>query len=390
MRVVERQENDILYQDITSNSSQHSLESLFSIVAEGKRVWEATFDAIVDPVLIISEDFKIQRANLATAEAAQVRVQDLIGKPCYEIFAKRSHPCSSCPINKSSTNSNHERRRLQPFSDGREYVASSYPIKGKNQKSLGLTVLQYQDVSAIRKLEEQLVQSEKMAAIGLFTSGLAHDINNPIAGILAFAQLAKESISKNSEALNDLTEIENAAHRCKKIVEDLMLLSRPLMDNERQCIDIRLLITETLPSLEVQWKKLDYTLNINLNQLSTVWGNASKLQQVFSNILLNAFQAISAGGKIEINAKEEGDEICVEIIDNGSGIAEQNLKKIFDPYFTTKRDYGGNGLGLPVTYSIIREHGGRIEVESQLGEGTHFKVFIPIGRCSEETHFNCR
>ncbi len=386
MRVVQSQKEGNLYLNQNVKPSYQSLEDLFSIVEKGKRVWEATFDAISDPVLIISKDFTIKRANLAAARAAKTSIEDLIERPCYEIFAKQESICLECPVQLHETKIKQEKKIVHIFPDGREYIASAYPIKDKSGEGLGLYVLQYQDVTEIRKLEAQLIQKEKMAAIGLFTSGLAHDINNPIAGILAFAQLAKEATPTESEIYSDLNEIENAANRCKKIVEDLLTLSKPLKNIERQYVDISQLIMETLPSIEVQWQHLDYQLETNLPQLSQVRVNAAKLQQVFSNILLNAFQAISQGGKIKISAQENDEKLCIQIKDNGIGISESHLKQIFDPYFTTKRDVGGTGLGLPATYNIIREHGGHIEVQSEIGQGSCFKIFIPKGRSCEKTH----
>jgi len=355
------------------------LQNLLEVVSEGKRVWEATFDAIVDPVLIVSKDFRIKRANLAAALAVDLHVRDLIGKRCYEIFAKQDAPCVSCPMLAGRSTASPDRERLQPFPDGRQYMASSFPILGKAGVDLDMTVLQYQDDRAIRKLEEQLLQKEKMAALGLFASGIAHDINNPLAGVLAFAQLAMQDVDPGSQIYQDLKEIEASALRCKKIVENILQFARPTSKDDRVNVDVGKLFEKVLPALLVQWKDSEFKVDIELTGLPAVSAVASKLEQVFTNILANAFQSLKAGGVIRVRGGDNDEFVYLEISDNGEGIDPKHLQKIFDPYFTTKGKSGGTGLGLPICYNIIREHGGKIEVKSRPGKGSLFTVYLPKG-----------
>lgn len=353
------------------------LQDLFSIVESGKRIWESTFDAIVDPVLIVTSDYQIERANRAAAASANLDVRELVGKRCYEAFAKGSKPCQLCPMSMSRQQGSPRRKVLPPFSEEREFAASAFPISGKSGEDLSLVVMQYQDRSAIRKLEAQLMQNEKMAALGMFASGLAHDLNNPLAGVLAFAQLAMQGVDRESQTHQDLKEIETSALRCKKILDDLLNFSKPLKQSNPTSVDLCALVKKILPNLEVQWTDYDYQLRLELGELPPVWVSESKFEQVFSNLLANAYQAIASGGQIKVRSGIEGEMVYLDISDNGSGIAPENLQKIFDPYFTTKGKRGGTGLGLPTTYNIVREHGGRIKVKSVLGEGSSFRVFVP-------------
>ena len=362
-----------------SAQTLEELQDLFAIVSEGKQVWESTFDAIVDPVLIVSTDYQIRRANVAAAESAKVDVRQLVGKRCYEAFAKRRSPCVGCPMEPSQQRHAHKRKGLKPYEDGREFAASAFPIHNKNGEDLGLVVMQYQDRSALRKLEAQLVQNEKMAALGLFASGIAHDINNPLTGVLAFAQLAMQGVDPKSPAYDDLKEIEKSALRCKKIVEELMTFSRPLKQSNPTAVDLGDVVKRVLPNLQVQWKDRDYRLKIQLEKLPLVSVSESKFEQVFTNLLCNAFQAIPVGGEIIVRSGQEEEMVYIDIADNGEGIPQENLKRIFDPYFTTKGNMGGTGLGLPTTYNIVREHGGRIKVKSRPGKGSSFRVFVPKG-----------
>ncbi|MCC7345520.1 MAG: PAS domain-containing protein [Deltaproteobacteria bacterium] len=355
------------------------LKNLFAVVSEGKRAWEATFDAILDPVLVVTRDYRIARANLAAADSAGLKVRELIGKPCYEIFAKEKAPCPGCPMRESLANGRPRRERLSPYNDQRAFVVGSFPIRDYDGKGGSLAVVQYQDVSAIRKLEAQLLQSEKMAALGLFASGIAHDINNPLAGVLAFAQLAMQGLAPETQLYQDLKEIESSALRCKKILEDLLEMSRPSGRAEKSPVDLGALIERVLPNLKVQYQEQDYRLDLALKPLTPVEVCPSKFEQVFTNILTNAFQALKPGGAVRVSAHEDDKSVVIEVEDDGEGISEENLKNIFDPYFTTKRQRGGSGLGLPICYNIIREHGGQIEVSSRVNEGSVFRIRVPKG-----------
>lgn len=355
------------------------LKNLFAVVSEGKRAWEATFDAILDPVLVVTRDYRIVRANLAAADSAGLKVRELIGKPCYEIFAKETAPCPGCPMRESLASGRPKRERLSPYSDQRAFVVGSFPIRDYDGKGGSLAVVQYQDVSAIRKLEAQLLQSEKMAALGLFASGIAHDINNPLAGVLAFAQLAMQGLAPDSQLYQDLKEIESSALRCKKILEDLLEMARPSGRSEKSPVDLGALVERVLPNLKVQYQDQDYRLDLALKPLTPVEVCPSKFEQVFTNILTNAFQALKPGGSVRVSAHEDDKSVVIEVEDDGEGITEENLKNIFDPYFTTKRQRGGSGLGLPICYNIIREHGGQIEVSSRVNEGSVFRIRVPKG-----------
>ncbi|HCU23430.1 MAG TPA: hypothetical protein DF383_00290 [Deltaproteobacteria bacterium] len=353
------------------------LRNLFAVVSEGKKAWEAAFDAILDPVLVVTKDYRIERANLAAAASVGLHVRELIGKKCHEAFAGRKTPCVGCPLPASLESATPQRQRLQPFAGERAFVAGAFPIRDKAGADLGIAVLQYQDVSELRKLEAQLLQNEKMAALGLFAGGIAHDINNPLAGVLAFAQLALQSVEKDSQLYQDLKEIEVGALRCKKILEELLEMARPSDLSAREPMDLGVLIQKVLPNLEVQYRDLDYRLQLSIRPLTPVAVVEGKFEQVFTNILSNAFQALRQKGVIHIATREDDKRVYVEISDDGEGICEENLKNIFDPYFTTKRQRGGSGLGLPICYNILREHGGHIEVSSRPGRGSLFRVCVP-------------
>lgn len=241
---------------------------------------------------------------------------------------------------------------------------------------------------------EKVIQSGRLAAVGELAAGVAHELNNPIAGILGYAQLDLERLAEQGAAdLSDddlrkvaehLTYIERESQRCKTIVENLLHFSQSSI-NSRSAVNLSRVLKDTLAmtgrQLSVRGIEVDAQID---DQLPLILGDKRQLQQVFANIILNAQRAMSGGGKLNICARtqhdaEGGPHVLVEFRDTGTGICRENLPKIFDPFFTTREVGEGNGLGLSVSYGIIREHGGEIDVESAVGSGSTFIVRLP--RC---------
>ncbi len=248
--------------------------------------------------------------------------------------------------------------------------------------------------------QSQLVQSEKMAAIGQLAAGVAHELNNPLGGILGYAQFALEKIQ--SKEINEFTpkdiesykrylrDIEGQSRRCKAIVQNLLRFSRTSQTMELLEIDINQVMEETLSFLDHQLMMNQMTLKkIYDKTIPKTKGNPGQLQQVFTNIVINAMHASRPGSEIAISTRylpplgEFCGAIEVSIADKGIGISEANQKKIFEPFFTTKEIGKGTGLGLSVSYGIVKEHGGEIKVKSRSGEGTTFTIIFPLEkRCS--------
>jgi len=393
------------------------LKRLFNIVERGKFMWESTFDAIRDPVLIMGKDYRIVRANLAAAERSGREIRDLVGSRCYEAFAGRSSVCPHCPLGETLRSGDPLSVAIDGMMADGDFIVNSYPIvppppakpdvgsnRGKNPLSprypssnysvkggdvtKPLAVHHYRDVTEEKSLQRKLIQSEKMAAIGMLAGGVAHEINNPLAGILAFTQLLKNEIEQ-PEAQGDLNEIEQAAKRCKKIVEDLLMFSRPHGESELKEISLAETVDQILPLSKLNLKHRNVTLATRYESgLPGVRGNAARLQQVFLNLINNAGQSMSASGggevSIQLSASADRDHVTAEVSDTGDGIKKEDMVKIFDPFYTTK-GREGTGLGLSICYSIISEHGGKLEVESQVGVGSVFRVILPAAK-TEELH----
>jgi signal transduction histidine kinase len=250
--------------------------------------------------------------------------------------------------------------------------------------------------------QAQLIQSEKMGAIGQLAAGVAHELNNPLGGILGYAQFTLEKLNKNipekttskeiQSYVRYVSDIEAQARRCKTIVQNLLRFSRSSRSVDFEEVDLNKAIEETLSFVAHQLHLNQIELTVKLDpRLPHVQGNAGQLQQVFTNLIINAMHASQTGSVIEIQSRfspalgEFGGAAELLFIDHGHGIKEEHLQKIFEPFFTTKEIGKGTGLGLSVSYGIIKEHGGEITVNSVVDKGTTFTVVLPLQKQEPDT-----
>lgn len=230
----------------------------------------------------------------------------------------------------------------------------------------------------LEQARDQLVQAEKLAAIGQLAAGVAHEINNPIGVMLGFAQVLLKRTPEDSPMYKPLATIEREGLRCKKIVQNLLDFARHSKPNLER-VNINQVIDDALELIEHRTGNSQVRLIKTYSpNLPTILADANQLQQVFLNILLNAYQAMPDGGELNVITHQEGDRVCAVFRDTGPGIPAENLKRIFDPFFTTKEVGKGTGLGLSVSYGIVEQHGGTIEVKSDGKTGATFTVKLPV------------
>ncbi|MFC1699230.1 response regulator [Candidatus Omnitrophota bacterium] len=238
----------------------------------------------------------------------------------------------------------------------------------------------------LKQAEAQLLQSAKMSAIGQLGAGVAHELNNPLGGILGYAQFILKKMNRPNFSLKDtkpckqyVEYIEKEAKRCMTIVENLLVFSRK-SNAVYEPLDIQKAIEATLAILRGQLKITGIKVAVNYaKSLPQVSGNINQLQQVFTNIIINAQNAMPKGGELQIkvDSKAKQKQLAIKFQDTGSGIAKENLDKVFDPFFTTKQDWKSVGIGLAISYQIVQEHKGAITVSSQLDKGSIFTVTLP-------------
>lgn len=258
-----------------------------------------------------------------------------------------------------------------------------YDGSGKEVASVGIFTDLRPRLMMEKKLQEthlQLVSSEKMASLGKLAAGIAHEINNPLGGILIYASLLREDLSEDDPKRGDLEKIVSEAGRCKEIVKSLLEFARQT-EPKMEPTDINRMINEGLFFLVNQALFHNIKIIKRLDPfLPFVRGNPGQLKQVFMNITVNAAEAMHGNGTLTITTYRHPSEnkVIIEFTDTGEGIPDEYLTRIFDPFFTTKDVGKGTGLGLATSYGIIEDHGGKISVKSKVGEGTTFIIELPI------------
>jgi signal transduction histidine kinase len=232
------------------------------------------------------------------------------------------------------------------------------------------------------RLEDQLVQNEKLTSIGLLAAGVAHEVNTPLAVISSYSQMLRKQITPEDSRYKLLEKITKQTFRASEIVNNLLNFSRTNAIEFAE-VDIHQVLIDTLSLLEHQFKGARIRVERELRaDYPVAYGNAGKLQQVFLNLLVNARDAMPEGGELRIMTDTADSKIEIIVQDTGIGISRENIQKIYDPFFTTKAAGKGTGLGLSVTYGIVQEHGGNITVDSRPGVGTSFKLELPLVRKS--------
>jgi PAS domain S-box-containing protein len=270
----------------------------------------------------------------------------------------------------------------------KKYVEVSISLKkdalGKPIGFRGIT----RDITDRKRIEEQLFQAEKLRAVGEMASGVAHDFNNALAAILGNTQLLL--YTAQDEALKEtLKIIEKVAKDSSQTVRRLQDFTRKPVPQELFKVDINAIVKDSIEITKPKWKDEAQSKGIpiemvsNLEDIPLASGNASELREVFTNIIFNAIEAMHEGGKIEIRTFKKRRDIFIQISDTGVGIVEEAKKRIFEPFFTTK-PFTNTGLGLSMSYGIVKRFGGEIEVESKVGQGTTFTIILPIGEDEKE------
>jgi PAS domain S-box-containing protein len=250
------------------------------------------------------------------------------------------------------------------------------------------TVAFLKDVTEKRRMEEHLLQAEKLRAVGEMASGIAHDFNNALAIILGNTQLLLFN-AEDQELRETLKTIERVAQDSARTVRRLMEFTKKGIEKEFFRVDLNAVvrdaveITKPMRKNEVQGKRVSIEFALNLERIPPVAGNASELREVVTNIIFNAMEAMPQGGRLEIRTFLRKERVYIEISDTGIGMTEEVRRKVFEPFFTTK-PFTNTGLGLSMSYGIIRRFGGEIEVESELGKGTVFTISLPIAAEEKE------
>lgn len=333
-------------------------------------LWEHTFDSFEDPVAIVDTDFRLLRSNRA--------FQNLAGhSTCHRVFAQAETPCPGCPLLSVLTTNRSERAMVQRGAT--VFAVHSYPITLNEGDRPTTVVNHYVNMTDALALQERMVQTEKMVALGHLAGHIAHELNNPLTGIRALAQVwvAQSTIGERVRA--DLVEVESAAARSQAIIANLLQFARTEEPENIQATDLSEVVRRTLPLLKTALS--EHQLEVTL-PASPAWvrAEAHLVQQVLFNLLKNACQAMTEPGAIAVRVESaswrSAAAFQMVVSDSGPGIAPDLQESIFTPFFTTKTASEGTGLGLSLSRSVIRRFGGDILVTSVPGQGTEFRVLL--------------
>jgi len=253
------------------------------------------------------------------------------------------------------------------------------PLVSKSNERIGRLLL-FDDVTQRERMEEQMTQTEKLTSLGLLAAGVAHEVNTPLAVISNYIQMLAKQMPEGDPRQSIIDKIVKQTFRASEIVNNLLNFSRTGAA-EAASVDVNRVVEETLSLVAHPLKTARIQVVKELGELlPPVHGSANKLQQVFLNLFLNARDAMPGGGMLEVRTGAHNGSVAIEIADTGGGIAREDIHRIFDPFFTTKSNGRGTGLGLSVSYGIIKEHAGKIDVRSTPGKGTSFHVEFPAAR----------
>lgn len=345
-------------------------------ISQSRAEWIKIIDAITDYIFITDEDCKLVKMNVAFSSVfGSAHPRTLIGATCAGIFGEFTL-CLGCQKNNRTQKASTVETKL----NGNMYQVSTFPLSIEKKQ---FTIHVLKDITETMKLKDQLYFSDKLASLGSLVAGVAHEINNPLTGVIAYTELLRMKYP-NGDMDSELKKILDNAERCKKIVENLLTFSRQKAP-ARSIESINDIIDRAI-ELRTYWLRSG---NIKIireyGESIAVYVDAQQMQLVMLNILLNAEQAIAAtrrgSGTIAIKTAYDkaARRVTISIADDGPGIPQDVLPKVFDPFFTTKSVGVGTGLGLAIAHGIITEHGGGIWAESTESTGTRLVMEIPTG-----------
>jgi two-component system NtrC family sensor kinase len=343
---------------------------LVELLSSGKREWEQTVDRINQAICFIDSQGAVRRANRVFADLIKLPVTALHGRPWVTLLpAPWIDPVGRLIASPDAP-------PVEVRADDRILIVTAV---GTGEP--GAAVLLFEDQTEKRRLQDQLLQSEKMSAIGQLIAGVAHDLNNPLASVVGFADLLGEAEDVPERLEEPLAVIRQEAERASGIVRNLLSFARR-QEGERQLQSIRPILESTILLLKnqlmAQHVELSFTAEPGLPEVEV---HANQIKQVFVNIINNATQAIRSanvsGGRITVLAKCWLDGVAVSIADNGPGMPESVAQHVFEPFFSTKGEGEGTGLGLSICQGIVKEHGGSITVDAGMGTGATFTVELP-------------
>ncbi len=348
---------------------------------QSRNTLRAMFDSIPTSIYIVDGKYKIVAINASRSNRAEQRPNNLVGQICYEALYKRGQPCVGCLVNETFLS-----KRITQRSDRQwinkdqisDWEITTYAILDESEDPAQVIIFE-KDVTQEKRLEANLIQSEKLAAVGQLAAGVAHEINNPLSAVIANAQLLRRDLPPDDkDSLESVELIETAGLRASQVVRNLLGFARK-EQYEFLAVDLNETINNALSLVkhEAVTRAMDIQVQ-SQDEMPMIHASKDHLQSVWINIILNALDSMEPGkGIIQIGTAYANEEFKVTFSDNGTGIPPEKVTRVFEPFFTTKDPGRGTGLGLSICHRIVKQHGGYIQIDSLDGTGTKFTITLP-------------
>jgi len=360
-------------------------------LSESEKKYRSMMEAMEEATYICSSKYLVEYMNPAMIKRTG---RDALGEPCHKVIHGLDKKCPWCVFEKVINGEPVSHEIISP-KDDRTYHISNSPLFHTDGSASTLTILR--DITDFKKMENQLQQSQKMESLGTLAGGIAHDFNNILFSVFGYLEMAMEDVPEDSPVRDNLEEVLNGAQRARDLVQQILTFSRQ-SDHELKPLKTQIVVREALKLLR---SSIPSTIEINQNidrGCGLVMADPTNIHQIVMNLCTNAFHAMEeSGGKLSITLKEvkltiedlkdpamaPGPHICLMVADNGQGMKQNIIDRIFDPYFTTKGTGKGTGLGLAVIHGIVKDYGGHISVYSEPGKGSEFKIYLPVIQSSK-------
>ena len=352
--------------------------------------WETTFDSIGDGVCLLDRQWKVLQCNQAFSKMVNRSYVEILGRTCFELVHGLKKPQEHCPVVRMEKSLHRETLELDH--EGRSLLVTADPIFDESKNLIGAVHI-VSDISSRKQMEQELLQAQKMEAVGFLAGGVAHDFNNMLAGIVGNAELLQLKVYGQKELEIYVDNIIKASGHAAGLTKQLLAFARK-GQYQQVPVNVHKVIAETLGILgNTIDRRIKIEQHLRANP-SVVLGDHSQLENAFMNLGINARDAMPDGGKLIFSTDlvnldkeyilqhnyriEPGPYIQISVEDSGSGMSDEVKRHLFEPFFTTKEKGRGTGLGLAGVYGCVKNHGGSIEVYSEPGRGTAIKLYLPL------------